>query len=189
MSVEGVVDDEREPPRWMSYAEVARLRGISRASAVRLAQRRGWERRVGNDGLTKVAVPAGEEAEAEEEGPTVEALQAELAALAAELADERERRARAEGEAMGLRAALDRVTPALESSQRDIVAAREDARGAREANQMTREEAAFLRGQIAAGERGRGGHALIEGAYADPATGRPPNFLRWLLHRLSAPGR
>ena len=54
---------------------------------------------------------------------------------------------------------------------------------------MTREEAAFLRGQLATGERGRVGQALIEGGYADPATGRPSNFLRWLLHRLSTPGR
>lgn len=192
-----VVDDGRELPRWMSYAELARSRGISRASAARLAQRRGWDRRIGNDGLTKVAVPAGEEtptqhdagADAAEDGPTVEALQAELAALAMELAEERERRARAEGEAAGLRAALERVTPALEASQRDTLAAREDARGAREATQMTREEAAFLRGQLAAGDRGRAGQALIEGGYADPAIGRSPGLLRWLLHRLSAPSR
>lgn len=190
--------DMQELPQWMSYAELARARGISRASAARLAQRRGWERRVGNDGLTKVAVPAGEEVPTQhdavagdpDQGPTVEALQAELSALAAELAEERERRARAEGEAAGLRTALERITPALEASQRDVLAAREDARGAREATQMTREEAAFLRGQIAVGERGRMGQAFIEaGAYTEAGGGRPPSFLRWLMHRLSAPGR
>lgn len=203
--------DMQELPQWMSYADLARARGISRASATRLAQRRGWERRVGNDGLTKVAVPAGEELPTQhdaaagdpDQGPTVEMLQAELTALAAELADERERRARAEGEAAGLRTALDGIAPALASSQREVQLAREDARNAREAVQVAREEAAFLRGQVAVGERGRAGQTLIEaGGYGDSGYGRgdagygrgepgyvrSPSFLRWLLHRLSTPG-
>jgi hypothetical protein len=53
--------DARDDARWMSYDELAAARDINRRSAVRLAQRRRWARRRGNDGTTRVAVPAGED--------------------------------------------------------------------------------------------------------------------------------
>jgi hypothetical protein len=43
--------------RRMTYAELAAVRGISPASAKRLAQRHRWGRQVGNDGITRVTVP------------------------------------------------------------------------------------------------------------------------------------
>ena len=43
--------------RRMTYAELAAVRGISPASAKRLAQRHRWGRQVGNDGVTRVTVP------------------------------------------------------------------------------------------------------------------------------------
>ena len=43
--------------RWMTYAELAQVRGIKEPAAVRLVQRRGWERQPGNDGSTRIAVP------------------------------------------------------------------------------------------------------------------------------------
>ncbi len=46
--------------RWMTYAELGRARGISTASATRLAFRRKWQRVAGNDGSARVAVPVGE---------------------------------------------------------------------------------------------------------------------------------
>jgi hypothetical protein len=47
--------------RWMTYAELGQSRGISTASATRLAFRRKWRRQVGNDKIARVAVPAGED--------------------------------------------------------------------------------------------------------------------------------
>ena len=47
--------------RWLSYDELAAARRISKASAARLARRRKWQRRPGNDGTPRVAVPAGED--------------------------------------------------------------------------------------------------------------------------------
>jgi hypothetical protein len=41
----------------MTYAELGRLRGISAASAKRLALRHGWRKTAGNDGLARVSVP------------------------------------------------------------------------------------------------------------------------------------
>jgi hypothetical protein len=46
---------------WMTYAELAASRGITRRSAERLAQRHRWPRRPGNDGTARVGVPAGSE--------------------------------------------------------------------------------------------------------------------------------
>jgi hypothetical protein len=43
--------------RRMTYAELASVRGISPASAKRLAQRHRWGRQVGNDRITRVTVP------------------------------------------------------------------------------------------------------------------------------------
>lgn len=45
---------------WMSYAELGQRRGISAASAKRLAIRRQWRRHRGNDGTARVAVPVTE---------------------------------------------------------------------------------------------------------------------------------
>lgn len=47
--------------KWLSYPELAEARGISKASAVRLARRRKWLKRHGNDGGVRVAVPEGED--------------------------------------------------------------------------------------------------------------------------------
>jgi hypothetical protein len=46
--------------RWMTYADLGQARGISPASATRLAFRRKWQRRAGNDGTARVAVPVDE---------------------------------------------------------------------------------------------------------------------------------
>jgi hypothetical protein len=58
---------DRQPPdlslavgdgaRRLTYAELADVRGISAASAERLARRRKWARQVGNDGVARVLVP------------------------------------------------------------------------------------------------------------------------------------
>jgi hypothetical protein len=52
-------DDPLEDPEdghWMSYDELGQLRGIERASAVKLALRSGWRRVRGNDGSARVYV-------------------------------------------------------------------------------------------------------------------------------------
>jgi hypothetical protein len=54
--------------RWMSYDELAAARDINRRSAVRLAQRRRWARRPGNDGTTRVQVPVGEDQPRHDDG-------------------------------------------------------------------------------------------------------------------------
>jgi hypothetical protein len=57
-------NDDREDVgddfRWLSYGELGRARGISTASAIRLAFRRKWRRQDGNDGTVRVAVPVDE---------------------------------------------------------------------------------------------------------------------------------
>jgi hypothetical protein len=48
---------------WMTYAELGQVRGISTASAKRLAIRRHWRRHRGNDGTARVAVPVTEQSQ------------------------------------------------------------------------------------------------------------------------------
>ena len=43
--------------RWMTFAELAKARGISRVSAERLVRRHKWRRQPGNDGRVLVLVP------------------------------------------------------------------------------------------------------------------------------------
>ena len=43
--------------RWLSYSEIAAIRGISRTSAERMVRRARWRRQVDNQGVTKAAVP------------------------------------------------------------------------------------------------------------------------------------
>ena len=55
------MNDVGDDVRWMPYAELGQARGISTASATRLAFRRKWRRQGGNDGIARVAVPTGED--------------------------------------------------------------------------------------------------------------------------------
>jgi hypothetical protein len=50
-------EDDRADTRWLSYSDLAEARGISRESAIRMARRRRWPKREGNDGTIRVAVP------------------------------------------------------------------------------------------------------------------------------------
>lgn len=52
------MSDAGDGTRWMTYAELAKVRGITKSSATRLAFRKGWPRQTGNDGQARVAVPA-----------------------------------------------------------------------------------------------------------------------------------
>jgi hypothetical protein len=53
-------EDVGDDVRWLSYGELGQARGISTASAIRLAFRRKWPRQDGNDGTVRVAVPVDE---------------------------------------------------------------------------------------------------------------------------------
>lgn len=44
--------------RWLSYEELAAVRGIDRDSAIRLARRHHWPKRTGNDKKIQLAIPA-----------------------------------------------------------------------------------------------------------------------------------
>ena len=147
-------DDDRpigDDSRWMTYAELAQARGIKEPAAVRLVQRRGWERHQGNDGSARVAVPVAELRPSKPVAPAVTSVTPDSKAEA--LARERERADRAEAKA--------------ERAQADAVAARS------EANQASRErEEARVRAAGAEGEA----KALREAL--DHA--RRPFWHRWL---------
>jgi hypothetical protein len=56
MTGSSITDDATEDGRWLTYTELAKERGISRASAIRLVRRQRWRRQMGNDGEARVYV-------------------------------------------------------------------------------------------------------------------------------------
>src|SRR4051795_9955883 len=49
--------DNEPDARWLSYDDIADMRGIDRASAIRMVRRKQWPKQDANDGTTRVAVP------------------------------------------------------------------------------------------------------------------------------------
>jgi hypothetical protein len=108
--------DEPDDARWMTYRELAQARGISPASATRLAFRKKWRRQKGNDGIARALVPLSEAEPAKPAVPdvvgvimgdvahdavpdiirTISALEATLSSLREQLEREQGRSAAAE---------------------------------------------------------------------------------------------
>ena len=128
------IHDAGDGVRWLSYGELAEARRISKASATRLAFRRRWARRIGNDGTARVAVPVEELAEKpapDEDGipddihddidgqsHAVMALQTAIEAL-------REQLGRANSEKDDLRNQRDRAQEAEDRARSELQSARE----------------------------------------------------------------
>jgi hypothetical protein len=49
--------DSTADARWMTFAELAKVRGISKASAIKLIRRHGWRRQRDNQGHVRALVP------------------------------------------------------------------------------------------------------------------------------------
>jgi hypothetical protein len=116
--------------RWMTYRELAEARGITQASATRLAFRRKWQRQVGNSGTAKVlvrlaeAMPGKPGASSVTQGVmphsahdvlpditrTISVLEAALSAIREQLERERSRSDAAEARAARLEAELSAAT-------------------------------------------------------------------------------
>jgi hypothetical protein len=83
--------EQNAETRWLSYREIASIRGISRASAARMARLHRWARRKNNAGVTVCAVPLAyaepeqeRPAETQPENPTeTMAVPAEVVAISA----------------------------------------------------------------------------------------------------------
>jgi hypothetical protein len=56
-AVMAAMDVETDEARWLTYGELAEIRGISVRSATRMAFRHKWRRQAANDGTARVLVP------------------------------------------------------------------------------------------------------------------------------------
>ncbi len=127
--------------RSLTYAELGKARGISAASAKRLALRHGWHKEPGNDGLARVRVPVmALEASpatigARHLGDTSPATVsvATLATVQQEAAELRTRLAQREGELDGLREAMRRADAERDAARAEAVALRGDMQAERAA--------------------------------------------------------
>ena len=112
-----------------SYAELGKARGISAASAKRLAIRRHWRRRQGNDGTARVAVPGTEAVRREidtsdvpedntgDVTSSVAALQVAIATLSEQLEEANGRADAAEARAEQERQRADRAEAARDAAE------------------------------------------------------------------------
>lgn len=134
------MDGTGEDGRWLTYGELAEVRGISKASATRMSFRHKWRRQAGNDGLVRVFVPASalhdkphgsdmeRMTEAIDDAITAFREQVDMERQRANAAEARADRAearadRAEAKADELRDRLDRQSVDLEVVRRDAEAA------------------------------------------------------------------
>ena len=109
--------------RWLTKRELGEARGISPASADKLARRRKWTRRVGNDKTVRILVPMDWLSDSLEDTPRdsprdgrqVAELKSKLEAIEAQLIEVREDRDRWHAQAEQLAQALAKLeTPTRE---------------------------------------------------------------------------
>lgn len=100
---------------WVSTAELAEVRGISKRSASRLTRRYRWRRQKGDDGIVRVAVPAAElEFKPDEKTEAgVQELTVELQAMRTRMTDLRLAEAMARTRAEALQAEVERLNALL----------------------------------------------------------------------------
>ena len=127
-----------EDGRWMTYAELATIRGIDRQSAARLSWRRHWRRQKDNHGTLRVFVPiewqdgSGDASRDEPREPSrdvsrdisrvIEPLEAAIALLREQLEGANSRADRAERRADEAAARLDARMKVGDSQREQIVA-------------------------------------------------------------------
>ena len=123
---------------WLTYAELAKARGIDRASAAKLVLRRKWRRQKDNQGVLRILVPgdwadpSGDKSpdDTMDSPPDIsQAISALEQAVAA--ASEREKQVRAERDAE--RARADAAEREREEARIRAAAAEAEAKGLREA--------------------------------------------------------
>jgi hypothetical protein len=143
------MDDDGDDVRWLSYTELAAVRGISRDLAARLVQGRDWQRRIDTDGTVRAAVlmtvlePVGgqparltPDARADTRGhddPMTKTLEDHLTSLRDQLGraqarlqalqDEREMRMRADGERTVLKQVIDILQARLDAAEAEAASA------------------------------------------------------------------
>lgn len=159
--------DTTADARWLTYGELAAVRGIARLSAERLARRMRWRRQSGNDGFARVLVPvaflglAGDrskdgphDAQGDEQGESPHAVETALAMLGERLAREDARADRAEATAAELRVQLEHaqrevadLRTQLERTQGYVEQAQREAQEAQEAADELRQAEATRKGR------------------------------------------
>jgi hypothetical protein len=153
--------DSGEGARWLTHAEIAAIRGISTASAIKLALRRGWRKQKDNRGVLRCLVPPkfislGSEVRADtrvdtrapsraeggaELSTAIVALQTAVTSLGDQLSQERMRADRAEAEREDLRTKLT-------DAQVQLAVAKASADQMQTVTQETEERAEVLRREL-----------------------------------------
>jgi hypothetical protein len=127
--------------RWLSYAELAELRGISKASATRMSFRHKWRRQAGNDGQVRIFVPESalrDKSNGSDMDGVAAAIEAVTVAFREQIEAERGRADRAESARDALRERLDATKDELRQAREATDQARQHAREAEDQIEVLR---------------------------------------------------
>src|ERR1700722_16143234 len=108
--------NEAADGRWLTYAELAQSRGITKASAARLVRRNKWRKQADNQGNVRVFVP-GEIEPADTEADSLSAMAVAINALQEALSVERTRVDQAEARAARADTMADKAAAAADQAQ------------------------------------------------------------------------
>jgi len=148
--------------RALTYDDIAKARGISRESAIRLAQRRGWRQERTNDGQALVYVPVEALTHQDDVGSDVRGGVTHVTtAIEAAASGGREALARADAETAREQVTADTLTHQVRMAEADVQELLARAERAQAEAQAARREAATV-----TGERDRL-RTLLERAAAD----------------------
>ena len=135
------MDDDGDGGRWVTYAQLAELRGITRKAAIRMTYRHHWRRQPGNDGMALVLVPREAltkparqtpVAEGDDDTPGKPLLAGALAALEAALVQANDRAEAADRRAAEAVALADRTLAVLADDRAEAAQAKAELRGVRD---------------------------------------------------------
>jgi hypothetical protein len=158
------IDGDRDGMRWLSYAELADARRISKRSAIRLTFRHRWQRQKGNDGTVRVAVPMSElerrsdtsalmnnddvYADAHADAGTIRALEAVVSELRERAERDKAEIARERGRADALEAQLSDLRGKFDAVGENAAQLREDRATAVAKAEAAERQADGLRAQV-----------------------------------------
>ncbi len=147
------MDGMSKDGRWLSYVELAELRGISKASATRMSFRYKWRRQAGNDGTVRVFVPESALLRDHDRsnGNDMEGMRAAVEAVTVAFREqveaERSRADRAEAARDVLKDRLDAAKDELRQARDAADQARQHVREAEDAIEALRQADAKRRGE------------------------------------------
>jgi septal ring factor EnvC (AmiA/AmiB activator) len=141
--------DSAEDGRWLTFAELSQLRGISKTAAMKLVSRHGWRRQKNNKGQVRALVPVAWVTDADTREPSSAAdMSRAIRAFDSAIATLRQQLVRETGRTEAAERARTALMVQLAQAEAGRAAERSRAEADREALTRAEAEAVALRAQL-----------------------------------------